>query len=119
MAQSSTREYDGIEMHDGHAAINVKVYARINLPEEHDQFSDQAWESVCSQFWEEARDVARDSGYDYIFAEGRSGGWLVPFRQRAARAANLYSSPGQGGQWGYPQYPDMDSIGERSRFRAF
>lgn len=118
-------EYDGIETHsdnafgERHAAINVKVHARINIPDECAEYADAAWESVREQWWDDALECARESGYDYIFSEGRSDGWLIPFYQPTARAQRLYSWPGQGGNLGYPRYPDMDQIGERARFRAF
>jgi len=119
------KEYEGIEYHsdrvygERHAAINVKIHAPIRLPEEHESFSDRAWESVQEQWWEEAHELARASGYDYVFCEGRLSGWLVPIYQPAARRAGRHCWPGQGPDLGYPVYPDMDKIGERSRFRAF
>jgi hypothetical protein len=29
-------------------------------------------------FWEDAAAIARDHGFDTVYSEGRSGGWLVP-----------------------------------------
>ena len=119
-------EYDGIEYHsDGmgrerHAAINVKVHARIDLPEAHERHAEQAWESCVAMFWEDATELAHERGYSCVFSEGRSGGWLVPFYQTLGDGRDKFRSwPGQGGNMGFPAYPDVDEIGERSRFRAF
>ncbi len=119
-------EYDGIEYHsdgfgrEGHAAINVKVHARIDLPEAHEQYAQQAWESCAVMFWEEATELAHERGYSCLFSQGRSGGWMVPFYQTLGDGRSKFMTwPGQGGEHGYPRYPDVDNIGERSRFRAF
>lgn len=136
-------EYDGIDLHadsmgdDPHAAINVKLYGGSFgvLPSRLEPLGEMAYESVQWQFWRQATDLAHESGYSDVFAEGRSGGWLVPFyqdgmteqeiaerglaRHAVTRAPMLLSWPGQGRKLGYPRYPDMDEIGERSRFRAF
>lgn len=135
-------EYDGIDLHSdrmygpaSHAAINVKVYASVNLPEHLEPFAQSAWQSVQEQFWQDAKERAHERGYSNVFAEGRSGGWMVPFYQYGmnpneivkrnlrthpvTRAPLMLSWPGQGGGLGRPRYPDMDDIGERSRFRAF
>lgn len=133
-------EYDGIEYHsdrmmgDRHAAINVKVYTSIDVGD-YPEFASSAWDAVRAGFWEEATSLAHERGYSGLFSEGRSGGWMVPFYQRGMTAQEIagrnlrvhpqmrtplmMSWPGQGGSLGYPQYPDMDNIGERSRFRAF
>ena len=125
-------EYDGIEYHEGHAACNVKVYGHIDV-EPHEKFAQQAWDNTIINFWEQATELAHESGYSCVFAQGRSGGWLVPYRQQGmnlllksryrispiSNAPLFWYSAGQGGSLGYPQYPDMDDIGERSRFRAF
>lgn len=135
------QEYDGIEYHadravaQRYAAINVKCYARLDVPEAHEQYAQQAWENVAETFWEELAELAHERGYSCVFAEGRSGGWAVPYYQVGMAGAEIagrnlrthpvtrvplfQSSPGQGGTLGYPRYPDMDSVGERSRFRAF
>lgn len=119
-------EYDGIDYHsdgfgrDAHAAINVKVYKRIDLPEAHEPFGEAAWESCAVTFWEDATELAHERGYSCVFSEGRSGGWLVPFYQTLGDGRSTFMRwPGQGGGMGYPRYPDVDDIGERSRFRAF
>lgn len=108
-----------IETHDGgHMAINVKYYGRF--PDGGtDSQRERVWDAVVETWWESARDIARESGYDYVHSAGRSGGWIVPFWHRAPRAANLYSSPGQGGRWGYPSYPDADDLADRVQFLAF
>lgn len=133
-------EYDGIEYHadtpygERHAAINVKLYSFPNLSEDAEPFADSAFESVREAFWEEATERAHDAGYSGVFAEGRNGGWMVPYYQTLPRdererrnlrthpktfATLMLTWPGQGGFLGYPRYPDMDCIGERSRFRGF
>jgi len=118
-------EYDGIETHyergDGRkAAINIKDYTHPprGWYDLEPQLADTLYEQVREEWHEQAREIVRARGYDFYFCEGRSGGWLVPFYQPAARATRAYSWPGQGPSLGYPRYPDMDSIGERSRFRA-
>ena len=118
-------EYDGIEYHsdgmgrESHAAINVKVQGHIDI-EPFEAFAEQAWESCVEVFWDAAIDIAHERGYSCVFSEGQSGGWLVPFYQRLGDGRTKFHSwPGQGGDMGYPSYPDVDNIGERSRFRAF
>ena len=118
-------EYDGIEYHsdnflgtDAHAAINVKV-GHIDV-EPFEEYAQQAWDRCVEIFWEEATELAHERGYSCVFSEGRSGGWLVPFNQTLGDGRTKFMNwPGQGGELGYPSYPDMDNIGERSRFRAF
>ena len=128
-------EYDGIKQHDGHAAINVKHYGFPTLPEEAEPFREQAYKTVQEMFWEDATGLAHERGYSCVFSEGRSGGWLVPFYQRGISwnqemSRNLkrhavtgvlmmHTWTGQGGELGYPEYPNIDEIGERSRFRAY
>lgn len=119
-------EAAGIAFHDGKPAINVKYYGRgITCDCEDDctpecsEAREYAWETSVEQFWEEATDIAREHGYDYLFGEGRSGGWLVPFLQPTARAQKLHSWPGQGGTYGYPQYPAIESRLDLHRFCAF
>lgn len=136
-------EYPDIEYHNDrpmsggtpHAAINVKRYTIPTLPEEDQQFAEAAYETARDDFWEQAKEAAHDRGYSCVFAEGRSGGWCVPFYQwgmshadQTGRNLKTYGKtgaplmmhwPGQGGGLGFPEYPDMDKIGERSRFRAF
>ena len=135
MYSSREHDYDGIETHDGHAAINVKHYGFPTLPEEDEPFGEAAYETIQAMFWEDAIGLAHERGYSCVFSEGRSGGWLVPFYQRGISwnqemSRNLkrhavtgvlmmHTWPGQGGELGYPEYPSMDSIGERSRFRAY
>ena len=139
---ANEHEYEDIDYHsdnsERHAACNVKFYGHIDV-EPHEAFAQQAWDRTVEQFWEMATEMAHEAGYSCVFSEGRSGGWLVPFRQigmdpeevekrnlRSVYVDTLYrpvplfwNSPGQGGTLGYPRYPDMDDIGERSRFRAF
>ena len=119
-------EYDGIEYHsdgmgrEGHAAINVKVYGGISVDAGYEDYAEQAWENCVERFWEEATEAAHERGYSCVFSEGRSGGCLVPFYQTLGDGRTKFMSwPGQGGNMGYPVYPDVDQIGERSRFRAF
>ncbi len=103
----------------GNPAINVKVYhfPDIDAP---DDVLEHAWESVREGFWEEAIEVAHERGYSCVFSEGRSGGWMLPFYQTLADGRTQFHSwPGQGGDMGYPRYPDVSQIGERSRFLAF
>ena len=116
MYSSREHEYAGIETHDGHAAINVRHYGSPELPEEDEPFGEQAYENVRSSWWTDATEMAHERGYSCVFQEGRSGGWLVPFYQSGQP---FYRWPGQGGALGYPFYPNMDEIGERSRFRAY
>jgi hypothetical protein len=71
-------------------AVNVKVYELAKpwseearkafnaLPEKlQDQAVDLAWEDAQRDWWEEARDKARELGLGTVSSEGRSGGWLV------------------------------------------
>lgn len=107
---------------EGHPAINVKVYAPVpsDLLDTPDDVYERAWESVHKGFWEEATELAHERGYSGLFSEGRSGGWMLPFYQRTADGRTRFHNwPGQGGELGYPHYPDVSNIGERSRFLAF
>lgn len=105
-----------IEMYDGHAAINVKFYGPY--PE---GATDEIIGIVHREWWWDATCTAHESGYSGVFIEGRSGGWLVPYRQRKdGRIAKFFHWPGQGGHLAYPTYPDVEHSGaERERFRAF
>lgn len=75
-----------------HAAINVKVhwfnkaqklntyYERIGI--DYNEFSEIMWytfEGMAELFWEDANDQAKDFGFQKVYSEGRSGGWLVPY----------------------------------------
>ena len=106
---------------DAHPAINVKVQSfPSDLYEAPEDVRERAWESVREGFWEEATELAHERGYSGLFSEGRSGGWMLPFYQRTADGrTKFYNWPGQGGALGYPRYPDVTQIGERSRFLAF
>lgn len=114
-----------IETHDkGHAAINVKFYGRwpdVSGAEILTQAElEQVEESVREQFWSDVTDIAHERGYSGVFSEGRCGGWVVPFYQRTADGKDKFRNwPGQGGHLGYPIYPDVSRIGERSKFLAF
>lgn len=118
---------------DAHPAIDVKVQ-RIDVPDEHEAHGQEAWETVQVAFWQEATRIAHEYGYSDVFAEGRSGGWLVPYVQEASeeaiakhgwqvhpetRATLWDDSPGQGGKWGQPRYVDAEDAIERGTFLAF
>ncbi len=111
-------EYDGIEYHsdgmgrESHAAINVKVYGPISVDEGYEDMAEAAWESCRERFWEDANEQARARGYGGVYSEGRSGGWLVPYH-------SWYNGPDLNKRRQSSYYPDIDEIGERSRFRAF
>ena len=110
-------EYDGIEYHsdgagrEGHAAINVKVNAHIDV-EPYQDYAEQAWENCVERFWEDATEQAKARGYAGVYSEGRSGGWLVPYH-------SYYNGLDNAKRRQQSYYPDVDQIGERSRFRAF
>ena len=106
---------------NAHPAINVKVQTfPADLYDAPEDVRERAWESVREGFWEEATELAHERGYSGLFSEGRSGGWMLPFYQRTAEGkTRFYNWPGQGGALGYPRYPDVSDIGERSRFLAF
>ena len=112
-------EYEGIEYHSdgvgrvGNAAINVKDHGRYTIPEALQTYAESAWDRCNERFWEDAHAVAIDSGYAGVYSEGRSGGWLVPYHSYAPDKRDL-NAVRQGSY-----YPDVDDIGERSRFRAF
>lgn len=122
-----------MQLHDGHPAINVKIQ-RLDVPDEHQQYATKAYETVQEAFWHEATELAQQYGYSQVFAEGRSGGWLVPFFQEATEeartdrgwqthpetGATLFDLwPGQGPRWGYPRYADPDDEIEAFTFGAF
>jgi hypothetical protein len=48
---------------------------RDNLDDDEVEF---IYEMCRQYFWDDARVVARNMGYDDVYSEGRSGGWLVP-----------------------------------------
>ena len=112
-------EYDGIEYHsdgvgrEGHAAVNVKDHGRYTIPDNLEQYQQAAWELCAEVFWEDAAELAKECGYAGVYSEGRSDGWLVPYHSSAYNTRDLSLIR----QWSY--CPDVDEIGERSRFRAF
>ena len=104
---------------EGHPAVNVKRY-RLPSIDADDDTLEHAFEQTREAFWEEATEIAHERGYSGLFSEGRSGGWMVPFYQKTAKGKDKFHNwPGQGGDLGYPRYPDVSQIGERSRFLAF
>ena len=103
------------DRYERHLAVNVKYYGAY--PDAPDDVVQAAWERCCEAFWDDAREIAREHGYDNVFSEGRSGGWLVPFHQATARRTHHW--PGQGGNLDYPRYPDPDSLTDRVAFAAF
>ena len=81
----------------------------------------RAWDFTVGQFWCGAARVAHKRGYSGVFAEGRSGGWCVPYHwSKPGIKHTCNGSYSQGPGVGYPVYPDVahDSA-ERERFRAF
>lgn len=103
------------DRYERHLAVNVKYYGAY--PDAPDGVVQAAWEQCCETFWDDAREIAREHGYDNVFSEGRSGGWLVPFYQASARRSRYWQ--GQGGALGYPRYPDPESLTDRVKFAAF
>lgn len=110
-----------ITTREGQAAINVKVY-RLNTPDGYtEQEAERAWNLTVEQFWSDATQLAHERGYSGVFAEGRSGGWLVPYLWPKGSPKHSYGgSYSPGPDAGYPRYPDVVRDGaERERFRAF
>lgn len=107
-----------------HMAVDVKTHG-LHFPDVKGATNGQtetAWEIAVESFWNAADFAAHRRGYSGVFGEGRSNGWCVPFRQIVDGFLQLHtrnSYPGQGGNHGYPTYPDFHNIGERARFRAF
>lgn len=112
---------DAIIVRAGQAAVNVKVHAHIPVPEDvPDDVCEAVWDRTVSQFWADVVVLAHRRGYATVFAEGRSGGWCVPFYQRDSQGRTQFERwPGQGPDHGYPWYPDVKQPGEREKFRAF
>jgi hypothetical protein len=130
------RDKDSIEISfhydtgsEAHPAINVKVHGSlcrrvqdVDVPSCID--SEHAWDIMVEQWWRDATIIAHEFGYSGVFAEGRSGGWLVPFYQSVNGKLQKFGFPypewsGQGGDRGYPYYPDMEDKKERRRFVKF
>src|SRR3984957_11786357 len=71
-----------IEYHNGKLAINVKDHHLYAQDDRFSEYSQQAlsvaYEDCKESFWNHfAPEVAEKFGYGKVFAEGRSGGWLV------------------------------------------
>lgn len=112
---------NAITLREGHPAINVKVYHRLDSPEEFTELErEHAWDVMVEEFWSDARRAAHKRGYSGVFAEGRSDGWCVPYYQSINGVrAQFKTWPGQGPQHGYPTYPDVEhDSAERERFRG-
>jgi len=111
-----------IELHsdgcgrEGHPAINVKWYGRWPESDLDPETLQGIWQTVVEVFWEQATETAHLHGYSGVFSEGRSGGWLVPYFQGGKK---FFHWPGQGGNLGYPSYPDVEDKTESKRFREF
>jgi len=104
---------------DAHPAINVKYHGAFPDGGTDEQRT-AVWESVVEDFWALATVLAHGRGYSGVFSEGRSGGWLVPFYQfKDGKLGKFNQWPGQGPQYGYPNYPDVFKTSERNRFLAF
>lgn len=119
--------YDDNWFGDGHAAINIKCH---NFPDLGDDLDDQdhqhVWDRTQEDWHHQAAGIAHAHGYSAFFAEGRSGGWLVPFRQVDATGqlqkydGEFLSWSGCGGDKGQPVYPDvLGDATERKTFVAF
>jgi hypothetical protein len=116
-----TNRRPAITLRDGHAAVNVKVY-NLNTPDGYtDSDRERAWDFTVEQFWDDATRIAHKRGYTGVFAEGRSGGWCVPYLWSKGNPRHSYYGPySQGPDVGHPVYPDVATRGgEREKFRAF
>ena len=106
-----------------HAAINVKVYGRIEgVPDSvPGDVCEGAWMHTEANWWQRAGEIAHEHGYSGVFSEGRCGGWCVPFRQYQNGVLVQFDKwPGEGPKLGYPVYPDvMDDAAERKTFVEF
>jgi hypothetical protein len=116
---------------ESHPAINVKYQGRYRWASQPDDLSERewnqitewAWESACETFWNDATEIAHEREYSGVFSEGRSGGWLIPFYQ-GYPAKRMSRWQGQGGNLGYPRYPQLVDddgrvdVGELQRFLA-
>lgn len=109
---------------EGHAAINVKWYGP--WPDGADSLAESvkeiAYERAQEYWWARATSIAHEKGYSGVFSEGRSGGWLIPYRQLRPTDLELQRFtdwPGQGPKLGYPIYPDMYNASERYVFVTF
>ena len=110
--QAQEIQFHREDWRDSHPAINVKY--RGDAPSEY------AWDATVEQFWFHATTIAHEHGYSGVFSEGRSSGWLVPFYQYAGNKLQKFSQwPGQGPDYGYPTYPDVNDSKERKRFIRF
>ncbi len=112
---------NSITLRDGQPAINVKVY-NLQTPEGiSDSESERAWERTVERFWYEATCAAHERGYSGVFAEGRSGGWCVPYLWSKGNPKHFPNGPySQGPDVGYPYYPDVEhDSAVREKFRAF
>lgn len=111
---------------EAHAAINIKCH---NFPDLGANLNDLdrafIWDRTCEGWHEQAHAFAHSLGYSGCFTEGRSGGWLVPFRQvdKSGKfqkfGAGFPEWTGQGGNKGYPKYPDMNKRREQRTFVSF
>lgn len=112
---------EAITLHEGHAAVNVKKY-NLHTPDGFTEAdAERAWDWTVEQFWDDAAQLAHERGYTGVFAEGRSGGWLVPYHwSKGAPKHQYHGAYRQGPDVGYPVFPDVAHDGaERERFRAF
>lgn len=77
---------------DQHLAVNVKYYGPF--PESDDEtILDGAWRHAVDEFWQDAAVIARQHGYNGVTAEGRSGGWLLPYQTDITDRPSSYGSP--------------------------
>jgi len=104
-----------IQFHDGQPAINVKYQARIEHGAD-EQTAIATWDRMVEQWWKDAEIAAQELGYSGVFAEGRSGGWLVPYTQFNGAGKQTFKWKGQGPELGYPKCPDVTQPKERARF---
>lgn len=116
----TTTDTDKIEYHrlgygyESVPAINIKYHGGIPINEEIEadcnrlgidayDVHQQAFERNQMLFWEDANDTAQEFGFDEVFSEGRSGGWLIVAYRVGKRLA----------------YPNMEDQPDRRNFLAF
>ena len=120
-----TREPDISTYHHGAAMVNVKdrIYwpgdsiAGPLIDELDERTVEACYERARECFWDQARDIAQDHGYDDVFSDGGSGGWLGAMRN--GRAVSIDYDRWASGEYGPCDEWDQFERDEWDRFRAF
>lgn len=75
-AEYSREAQPAVNVKDRVSYAHVEPYASL-IQQVGEDVANALYENAQAQFWSDADYLAKEYGYGEVFAEGRSGGWLV------------------------------------------